>query len=367
MKTDFERELYCLGGLPFDSVTLKMASEKIDNYCRHGQRCFLSTPNLNFLIACQTDKAFRDSVINSDLNVADGMPIIWMAKLLKLPLTERVAGSSLFDELGRKPDSDRPLKIFFFGGERGIARKACESLAVTHQNFICAGHIDPGFVDVSEMSKPEYINSINDSSADILVISLGAKKGQQWIVKNREQLTVPVVSHLGAVVNFVAGSVKRSPPWLQKFGLEWLWRIKEEPRLWYRYWNDAKVLVKLLLTRVIPYAFYLRSLKWEKASQKTVSVSVKQEPEKTVIFLQGRFSAANLEKIRSTFNEVVQHKRDVVLDMAEVEYLDSAFLGQVLLLKKYLSRSDKRLSLDNVGNMCRQLLEYCGAEYLLSN
>ncbi|MCD8512378.1 MAG: WecB/TagA/CpsF family glycosyltransferase, partial [Nitrincola sp.] len=104
---------------------------------------------------------------------------------------------------------------------------------------------DPGRGDVASMSTPEIIEKINLSQADFLVVSLGAKKGQAWILHNLDKIQVPVVSHLGAVVNFVAGTVKRAPKVWQKLGLEWLWRIVEEPYLWKRYASDGFAALKM--------------------------------------------------------------------------------------------------------------------------
>ena len=101
-------------GLPFDAVDMDKAESVVRNAISTRSRCFLSTPNLNFSIACRVDEAFRQSVLISDLVVADGMPIVWMARLLKIPIHHRVAGSSLFEALSRGPHSS-PIKVFFFG------------------------------------------------------------------------------------------------------------------------------------------------------------------------------------------------------------------------------------------------------------
>lgn len=101
------------------------------------------------------------------------------------------------------------------------------------------------------MSAPELLAQINATGAHFLVVSLGAQKGQAWIVQNMEQLTIPVISHLGAVVNFVAGEVNRAPMWMRKVGLEWLWRIKEEPSLWRRYAADAWLVSRILFKRIV--------------------------------------------------------------------------------------------------------------------
>ena len=104
MPPDFNRDVHCLFGLPFDAVTLAEAEQRVRSAADQRASCFLSTPNLNFLIGCQTDAAFRDSVINSDLSIADGAPILWLSKLLGIPIHERVAGSSLFERLRHGTD-----------------------------------------------------------------------------------------------------------------------------------------------------------------------------------------------------------------------------------------------------------------------
>src|SRR5258708_34542559 len=105
------------------------------------------------------------------------------------------------------------------------------------------------------MSRDEIVDKINLSGADFLVASLGAQKGQLWLQRNHHRLLIPVRAHLGASLNFQAGTVRRARPIMRKFGLEWLWRIKEEPKLWGGYWNDDSVRFRLLFTHVVPFAF----------------------------------------------------------------------------------------------------------------
>src|SRR5207244_10946213 len=104
------------------------------------------------------------------------------------------------------------------------------------------GVLDPGFGSVEEMSRDHIIDKVNAGAADFLAVSLGAKKGQLWLHRNHQRLTIPVRAHLGVTVNFQAGTVKRAPLRLRAWGLEWLWRIKEEPHLWRRYAHDGRVL-----------------------------------------------------------------------------------------------------------------------------
>ena len=114
MSDVFERDVYCLLGLPFDTVDMAGAVQRVRDAAARRTSCFISTPNLNFIIGCRADSQFRDSVINSDLSIADGMPLVWIARLLGIPIRERVAGSGLFDQLRERTSTQ--LSVYFFGG-----------------------------------------------------------------------------------------------------------------------------------------------------------------------------------------------------------------------------------------------------------
>src|SRR5688572_32967779 len=96
---DFNREVHCLLGLPLDAVDLAGAETRIRMAAERDSRWFVSTPNVNFLVSSREDESFRRTLVNSDLNIADGMPLVWLARLLGIPLRERVAGSCLFEKL----------------------------------------------------------------------------------------------------------------------------------------------------------------------------------------------------------------------------------------------------------------------------
>lgn len=247
---DFSRDLCLVLGLPFDIVDLNGAEVRLREAVATRTRLFISTPNTNFVVAARRDSAFRDSVLHSDLSLMDGTPLVWVARLMGVPIPERVSGSDLFERLNA-PGAP-PLSVYFFGGPPGVAARAATRLNARGGPLRCVGHDEGGFGSVEDMSSEEIIQRINASGADFLVVALGAAKGQAWIEHNTQRLTVPVISHLGAVVNFVAGSVKRAPPWMRRSGLEWLWRVKEEPRLWQRYASDAVVFLRLIVSSVLP-------------------------------------------------------------------------------------------------------------------
>jgi N-acetylglucosaminyldiphosphoundecaprenol N-acetyl-beta-D-mannosaminyltransferase len=360
---DFGRNVHCLLGMPIDMVDIPAALERIRRAAAVRSSCFISTPNLNFLIACQSDAAFRDAVIRSDLNVADGMPLVWLARLLGIPLHERVAGSTLFEAL--RADAARPLSVYFFGGPEGVAAEACRRLNAEGRGLRCAGFHYPGFGSLDEMSSEEIIERINASGADFLVVALGARKGQKWIVHNLPRLTVPVVSHLGAVVNFVAGTVSRAPRWMQRSGLEWLWRIGEEPGLWRRYWSDGIALLQLLLSCVLPHAFHRRRLPLRNAVP--VRLERVEESGAIVLRLAGVWHAGNLAPLRAAFAEVADAPRQLRLDLAGVGDVDSAFVALVLLLHGHRARNGLPFAVVGARGDAARVFRWCRARFVLTD
>ena len=363
--TDFRRDVYCLLGLPFDAVDMNGAVRRVRDAAAQRTSCFISTPNVNFLIGCRTDSRFRDSVINSDLSIADGMPLVWIARLLGIPIRERVAGSCLFDRL--KAESSSRLSVYFFGGKEGVAEAASRLLNATPSGLACAGFESPGFGPVEEMSSDESIRKINASGADFLMISMGAKKAQSWIEHNRARIVIPVISNLGATLNFAAGKVNRAPTWMQNNGLEWLWRVKEERALWHRYFWDSLALFALVATRVLPYAWYLL---WHKPGANQLAsagLDTREDGQNYIVRLKGAWTRHNIGPLRDCFLEAVRTGKDLKLEMSGVTYVDSAFVGLVMLFQGHQAQRGRRLLIASPSKPVLQVLEFCCAEYLCSS
>src|SRR5664279_334421 len=125
---DFAREVYGVLGIPVDVTDMTTVLRKIDAAATNSAPFLISTANLNFLATSQSDAEFRDSLLLSDLCTADGMPIVWIARLLGITIIARVAGSDLFEAFKSGHSSDRPLKVFLFGGAENAAAAACKAL-----------------------------------------------------------------------------------------------------------------------------------------------------------------------------------------------------------------------------------------------
>lgn len=331
---DLGRNVHCMFGLVFDDIGLDAAVNHLRQCAADKVRCFVSTPNLNFAIAAQTDPVFRASVQHSDLSLVDGMTILRIGAMLGLPMRERVAGSDVFERLRRPaPAGLAPMKVFFYGGPPGVAERAAQRLNATPGGLVCVGSESPGFGSVADLSGADVIDRINASGADFVVVALGAKKGQAWIEHNRHRLTAPLISHLGAVVNFVAGSVKRAPQWLQNAGFEWLWRIKEEPALWRRYAADGWALLHFLAFEVAPSVWQARRA--GRLSPSAGHIEVHTHGDAVTLRLRGHFVGDSLQSLRHTIARALQNGATVQLDLRETAQIGSAFLAIALLLDSW--------------------------------
>lgn len=362
LERDFQRDVWCVMGLPFDATTEEATYHHLLNCIETRQKCFLTTPNLNFVVAAQSDPAFRKTVIDSDWVIADGMPIIWAAKALGIPLTERVAGSSVFDRLRKEyRQHERPLRVVFFGGPDGVAAEAFKKIALDDSAMEVVGFYSPGFGTIEEMSPQHVIDQINESEPDIVLVALGAKRGQQWIDYNQQRLNAPVISHLGAVVNFVAGTVARAPEWMQKTGLEWVWRIWEERSLFKRYLYDGHIFLRLYFHTILPYRKYLRTRTCHKSIDKEQPhVDLRSSGEDHVIELSGKFTSHSLAELRCALTECALQPANLTIDCSGLQFGDSAFLGLLLIVQKHLSRSGHALQLSNCSTDANKLLELNG-------
>jgi N-acetylglucosaminyldiphosphoundecaprenol N-acetyl-beta-D-mannosaminyltransferase len=327
---DLGRDVHALLGLVFDRIDLDRTAAHVRRCIATKRRCFLSTPNVNFAVAAMNDSAFRGSVLRSDLSVADGFPIVRIARAMGIELPGRVAGADLFERLqaaGRSAQQP-PIRLYLFGGPPGIGARAVARLNAQAGGFECVGHDEGGFGDVEAMSSLSTIERINASGADFVLVALGAKKGQAWIERNRERLRAPVLCHLGAVINFAADSVARAPAWMQRSGLEWVWRIGQEPQLRRRYWNDGRVLLRELATQA------LRSARQPAAAGQPARFEIEAAGAHAArIVLAGDWrGSADQTALRRSLAQLLREGVRLEFDLAAAPAVGSALLGLIALI-----------------------------------
>jgi len=367
-KADLARITYCVLGLPIDAIEMPAVLDRIDLAAAERRPLLISTPNLNFLVNSRSDPEFKESVLDSDLCPADGMPIVWIARLIGVPIRQRVSGSDIFDALKMPQRGGRRLMVFLFGGAEGVAKEAARTLNAVPSGLRCVGALAPGFGSIDEMSRDHIIDEVNASEADFLAVALGAKKGQLWLYRNHQRLTIPVRAHLGAAINFQAGTIRRAPTRLRAWGLEWLWRIKEEPHLWRRYWHDGWVLLRLAFTRVLPLAIAYR---WHRLKSRRrpqdLQIKTAKNQDSATICLCGDASERHIEKAIACFRETLTAETEgLVFDLSHTRVIDGRFFGLLLMLRKHLNGRGARLTFVGVTPSIRRMFRLNELDFLLS-
>jgi len=239
-------------GINISSVTIHEAIENIKKYIKYGNKNYkVYTPNTDFIVRSVKDIKFKNILNNSDLNIADGMPLVWMSRLLGAPIKEKVAGSDLVFKLC-KTASIEGYTIFLLGSLNNIALKAKKRLEAFYPQIKIVGAFSPSFgFDKNDSELKEIIKMINKSEPDILFVGLGSPKQEFFISKYSSEYKAKVSIGVGASIDFAAGVKKMPPQFLKKLGFAWLWRLCDEPkRLWRRYLiHDMKFFYYILLQK----------------------------------------------------------------------------------------------------------------------
>ena len=230
-----------------DNLTMDEAIQRIEQLILSKKPSYVVTPNVDHIVKLEEDKEFQDVYKEADLILTDGMPLIWISKLKKNPIKEKVSGSDLFPRVC-KLAADKGYKVFLLGAAEGIAARAAENLRSKYNGLNIVGTYSPSYgFEKKEDEIEKIIEMINEVKPDILAVGLGAPKQEKFLYKYRKKLNVPVSLAIGASIDFEAGNMNRAPKWMQNIGLEWLYRLYQEPgRMARRYLIDDIKIIKLL-------------------------------------------------------------------------------------------------------------------------
>lgn len=210
-----------------------------------GQGGFVATPNVDHIVLAHGDARLRDAYAQASLSLPDGQLVVWMARLLGSPAPERVSGSDLIGPL-MAGAAARNRKVFFFGATEAISREAERRLVARHPGLRVVGR-DCSLWSADDTTAPDesgVVRAVRQSGADLVIVALGAPRQELWMARHARALAPAVAIGLGASLDFVAGAVPRAPAWVSDAGLEWLYRLAQEPRrLAYRYLvRDPQIL-----------------------------------------------------------------------------------------------------------------------------
>lgn len=229
-----------------DNLTMDETLNVIDSLIQQNKSAYVVTPNVDHIVQLERGGKLVEAYKNADLILTDGKPLIWISQWYKTPIKEKISGSDLFPLLC-KMAAEKNYSMFLLGAAEGVADKAAQNLIAKYNQLNIVGTYSPplGFENNEfEMKKIEKL--IKNANPHILIVGLGCPKQELFIFQNCQKLGVPISLGLGASIDFEAGNIKRAPKWMTNHGLEWLFRITQDPkRMAKRYFINDLVIFKL--------------------------------------------------------------------------------------------------------------------------
>ncbi len=214
-----------------------------------SQAKYFACANPHSLHIATSDEKFRSALLDADLLTPDGIGIVIASKILNGKITERITGSDIFYGLSELLNKTKKVKYFFLGSSEDVLTKIRLKMAHDYPAIEIVGTYSPPYkADFSNADNRLMIEVINAAKPDVLWVGMTAPKQEKWIHENISELNVKFVGPIGAVFDFYAGTVKRSHPWFNKVGLEWLPRLIQEPR---RLWRRNFISNPAFLTRIV--------------------------------------------------------------------------------------------------------------------
>lgn len=213
-------------GVDIDNITFEDATKKLDEFLNGEDLKMIFTPNSEILVDAVQDPHFTKILNSGDLVIPDGIGVVIASRFYGKPIKERVTGYDLMCkliELAYYNDKS----IYFLGGKEGVAEEAAENIREKYENIKIVG-MHNGYFDEEE--EKIIINSIIELKPDIIFVALGAPKQENWIYENRHKLQAKIAMGVGGSIDGIAGRVKRAPSFYQKAGLEWFYRLIQEPK-----------------------------------------------------------------------------------------------------------------------------------------
>ena len=222
-------------GVNVSEVTIPLAAEIIDGWIQSRYKTYVCVAPVSTLVDCQKNEDYRAVINDAGMVTPDGMPVVWLGKSAGSRMIERTYGPDLMRTLF-KTGTQKNYRHFFYGGKPETLELLERKLKDQFPQSVIAGKYSPAFTSFAEKASQGTMDAINAAGPDILWVGLGSPKQDFWMRMHRPFLDVPVMVGVGAAFDFLSGVKPQAPVWMQKSGLEWMFRLLSEPgRLWKRY------------------------------------------------------------------------------------------------------------------------------------
>ncbi|PKO01336.1 MAG: glycosyltransferase [Chloroflexi bacterium HGW-Chloroflexi-4] len=222
-------------GVNVNILNMDTTIAQFDEWRNVQSKVYICVAPAHSIMECVNDPALLPIFNEADLVTPDGMAIVWLLQLKGYKETRRVYGPDLL-MAACQHGANKNWKHFFYGGEPGVARNLSDKLQHQIPNLQITGTCSPPFGRPTSIEENALLNMLNQSGADFLWVGMSSPWQEIWMHENRDRIRIPVMVGVGAAFDFLSGSKKQAPKWIQRIGMEWLYRLIKEPkRLWPRY------------------------------------------------------------------------------------------------------------------------------------
>jgi N-acetylglucosaminyldiphosphoundecaprenol N-acetyl-beta-D-mannosaminyltransferase len=227
---------YDVLGTSIHFVQIPDVVARMEQWIARREACkFIAFCNVHMIMESRKNNQLRSALAASALTVPDGKPLICVGRHKGFELKRRVYGPDLFHDFIAATHR-KGYQHFFYGGHAGVPERMIDKLRQCYPGLQVAGYYSPPFRQLTAEEDEAAVAMINEAQADVLWVGLGCPKQEVWMHRHRDRLNVPVVLGVGQAFNIVAGTLPQAPLWMREHGLEWLFRLVQEPRrLWKRY------------------------------------------------------------------------------------------------------------------------------------
>lgn len=233
-------------GVQISAIHMQQALDTIDEWLHLRQPHYVCVTSAHGVIEAQEDPELRRILNQSGMSTPDGMSIVWLLKLMGHRQVSRVYGPDLMEAVCEH-SVEKGYRHFMFGGAEGVADKLAAALQNRFPGLQIAGTYCPPFYIPSPEEDQMMVDMINNSGADIVWIGISTPKQERWMASHLGQLEAPVMVGVGAAFDFLSGVKRQAPRWIQRSGLEWLFRLANEPRrLFPRYIQYPRFVLKAI-------------------------------------------------------------------------------------------------------------------------